>query len=357
MAGNGSLLSFQVQVPYSNLLRLGKSGREDNISGEEMKAWIYHRYGGPEQLQLAEVPKPVPGDREVRIRVRACAMNDWDHDLLVGGLINRLLNGLIRPRRIPILGSDIAGVVEAVGPHVTRWRVGDEVYGDLSSCGFGGFAEYVCAPEDALERKPEGMSFKEAAAIPQAGMLAYQGLIDVGKLGQGQSLLINGAGGGVGSLGIHLARDAGVGKVTGVDGPDKQAFMKSLGFDEVIDYTQVDFTRTGQRYDLVLDCKTSRMPRAHLRALERGGTYCTVGGSVPRILIHVIMNRIIRMLTGKTLRLVALHPNRDLVAFNELFESGRLSVSIDGDYGFRDVADIFAKFGTGTYKGKLVAGY
>lgn len=322
-----------------------------------MKAWVYHHYGDPAQLQLTDVPKPVPKDHEVRIRVCACAMNDWDYDLLKGGFINRVLNGLFRPKRIPILGSDIAGVIETVGAHVTRWKVGDEVCGDLSSSGFGGFAEYVCAPEDAVARKSARMSFKEAAAIPQAGMLAYQGLFDVGQLHRGQSLLINGAGGGVGSLGIHLARNVGIEKATGVDGPEKLAFMKSLGFDGVIDYTQDDFANAGQKYDLILDCKTSRMPWAHLRVLEPGGTYCTIGGSVPKMLIQLISSKLIRILTGKNMRLVALKPNKDLDAFNELFESGRLAVSIDGDYGFQDVSDLFAKFKSGTYKGKLVAGY
>ncbi|RFF27287.1 NAD(P)-dependent alcohol dehydrogenase [Wenzhouxiangella sp. 15181] len=322
-----------------------------------MKAWVYHDYGGPEQLQLGDVPTPVPKDDEVLIRVRSCALNDWDNELLRGDFINRLLNGLFRPKRMPILGSDIAGVVETAGAHVTRWKVGDEVYGDLSSNGFGGFAEYVCAPEEALERKPAKMSFKEAAAIPQAGMLAYQGLFDVGQLRPEHSLLINGAGGGVGSLGIHLARNAGIERATGVDSTEKLAFMKSLGFDEVIDYTQKDFATAGQQYDLILDCKTSRMPRAHASALKPGGTYCTIGGSVPKMLVQLVSSQPIRALTGKRLRLVALNPNKDLEAFNDLFESGKLTVSIDGDFGFDDIPDLFKKFRSGAYKGKLVAGY
>lgn len=179
-----------------------------------MRAIVLENYGGPEQLHLRDVDKPVPGDREVLVAVHAVSINDWDWALMNGDFVNRLINGLSKPKR-KILGSDIAGRVEAVGKNVTRFKVGDEVFGDLSGS-WGGFAEYVCAKEDALGRKRPGMSFEQAAAIPQAAMLAVQGLVDVGHVKAGEKILINGAGGGVGTFGLQILKLYNVG-VTVVD--------------------------------------------------------------------------------------------------------------------------------------------
>jgi NADPH:quinone reductase-like Zn-dependent oxidoreductase len=220
-----------------------------------LKAVIYTKYGGPEVLQIKEIEKPYPKDNEVLIKVCAVSINDWDLGLLRGDFINRLLNGLLKPKK-KILGSDIAGRVEAVGNNVTRFKTGDDVYGDLSGS-WGGFAEYVCARESALALKPAGMRFEEAAAIPQAAMLAVQGLIDKGKIHRGQKLLINGAGGGVGTFGVQIAKLYGV-EVTGVDSTGKLDMLRSMGFDYVIDYKEEDFTKNGQCYDLILDVKTNR---------------------------------------------------------------------------------------------------
>ncbi len=220
-----------------------------------MKAITYSKYGGPEVLQLKEIDKPSPKDNEVLIKVHAASINDWDMGLLNGDFINRIINGLLKPKR-KIVGSDIAGRIEAVGKNVTKFKPGDDVYGDLSGH-WGGFAEYVCAQEKYLALKPPAMSYIDAAAIPQAAMLAVQGLIDKGKIKSGQKLLINGAGGGVGTFGIQIAKLYGV-ETTAVDSATKLDMLHSMGFDHVIDYKKEDFTKKGKLYDLILDVKTNR---------------------------------------------------------------------------------------------------
>ena len=217
-----------------------------------MKAIVLTEYGSSDVLQLREVATPKPKDDEVQIKVHAASVNDWDWCLMRGTpFYVRLLCGLLKPK-IKIPGVDVAGQVEAVGRDVKRFRPGDNVYGDLSECGFGGFAEYVCAKENSLALKPAGMTFVEAAAIPHAAMLAVQGLRDQGQIQPGQRLLINGAGGGVGTLGVQVAKSIGA-EVAGVDNSGKLQMMRSIGFDHVLDYTKEDFTQTGQCYDLILD--------------------------------------------------------------------------------------------------------
>src|SRR5215216_286544 len=247
----------------------------------KLKAVVYTKYGGPEVLQIKEIEKPYPKEDEVLIKVYAVSINDWDWGLLQGDFVNRLLYGLITPKK-KILGSDIAGRIEAVGKNVKQFQIGDEVYGDLSGK-WGGFAEYVCACENALALKPASMSFEEAASIPQAAMLAIQGLIDTGRIQSGQKLLINGAGGGVGTFAVQIAKLYGV-EVTGVDSPGKLDMLRSMGFDHVIDYTKEDFTRNGKHYNLILDVKTNRSVFDYARALSPNGVYVTVGGSMGRLL-------------------------------------------------------------------------
>jgi NADPH:quinone reductase-like Zn-dependent oxidoreductase len=316
-----------------------------------MKAIVYTKYGGPEVLQLKEVEKPFPKDDEVLIKVYAASINDWDDGLLHGDFINRLINGLLKPKK-KILGSDIAGRIEAVGKNVTQLKTGDDVYGDLSGK-WGGFAEYVCASEKALALKPASMSFEEAAAIPQAGMLAVQGLIDKGKIKQGQKLLINGAGGGVGTFGIQIAKLYGV-EVTGVDSAGKLDMLRSMGFDHVIDYTKEDFTKNGKCYDLILDVKTNRSMLAYARALCRHGVYVTVGGSMLRLLQSLLLGPWISMISKKHIRLVALRKNKDLLYMNKLFEAGKIKPVIDGPYKLDEVPEAFRLFGKGDHKGKIV---
>jgi NADPH:quinone reductase-like Zn-dependent oxidoreductase len=316
-----------------------------------LKAIVYIKYGGPEVLQINEIEKPYPKDDEVLIKVHAVSINDWDLGLLDGDFINRLLNGLLKPKR-KILGSDIAGRIEAVGKNVKQFKTGDEVYGDLSGQ-WGGFAEYTCAPEKALVQKPANMSFEEAAAIPQAAMLAVQGLIDKGKIQSGQKLLINGAGGGVGTFAVQIAKLYGV-EITGVDCTSKMDLLRSIGFDHVIDYTKEDFTKTGKCYDLILDVKTNRSMFDYVRALCRNGVYVTVGGSIGRLFQALFLAPWISMISKKHIRIVALKPNKDLVYMNELFETSKVKPVIDGPYKLDEVSEAFRIFGKAEHKGKLV---
>lgn len=316
-----------------------------------MKAIIYTEYGGPEVLRLSEVEKPFPKDDEVLIRVYAASINDWDWGLLQGDFINRLMYGFQRPKK-QILGSDIAGQIEAVGKSVTRFKTGDDVYGDLSGR-WGGFAEYVSVPEKSLALKPASMTFEEAAAIPQAAMLAVQGLIDRGNIRQGQKILINGAGGGVGTFALQIAKQYGV-EVTGVDRTGKMDMLRSIGFDHVIDYTREDFTKSGRRYDLILDVKTNRSVFDYVRSLNHNGVYVTVGGSTTGLLQALLLGPIISMISNKHFRIVMLKPNKDLDYMNELFESGKIRSVIDGPYRLDEIADAFRIFGKGEHKGKIV---
>lgn len=317
-----------------------------------MKAVVYEKYGSPDVLELRDVATPAPKDDEVLIRVRAVSINDWDWGLLQGTpFVNRLMGGLFRPKKT-ILGSDIAGRIEAVGRNVERFHVGDDVFGDLSGR-WGGFAEYVCAPETALALKPPSMTFAEAAAIPQAAMLAVQGLRDRGRIQAGQKVLINGAGGGVGTFAVQIAKLYGV-ELTGVDSPAKLDLLRSMGFDEVIDYTREDFTRSGARYDLILDVKTNRSPFDYLRALSPGGTYVTVGGSMARLLQFLLVAPLISLTSRRNLRLVALKQNKDLGYVSELFEAGKLRPVIDKLRTLSEVPEAMRYFGAGHHKGKVV---
>ena len=319
-----------------------------------MKAIVLSDYGSPDQLELKDIEKPMPKDGEVLVKVHATTVNDWDWCLVRGTpFYIRLLCGWRKPN-IQIPGAEVAGRVTAVGPNVTRFHPGDAVYGDISECGFGGFAEYVCVPETALAPKPEKMTFAEAAAIPHAAMLAMQGLMDAGQLQPGQKLLINGAGGGVGTLGVQIANAIGVKDIAGVDHASKFDLMRSVGFTHTIDYTQTDFTKGQERYDVILDTKTNRSPFKYLSVLNPGGTYVTVGGLTPHLLQVLLFGPIIRWLTQKTVRLVNLQPNKDLAYVNELFAAGQVKPAIDGLYPLNDAPRLIQYFGEGQHQGKVV---
>ena len=318
-----------------------------------MKAIVYTKYGPPDVLELKEVEKPTPEDDEVLIKVHAASVNDWDWCLVRGKpFFIRLLCGLLKPK-IKIPGVDVAGQVEAVGRNVMKFQPGDEVYGDISECGFGGFAEYVCAHENALALKPASMTFVEAAAIPHAAMLAIQGLRDKGQIQPGQKLLINGAGGGVGTFGVQIAKLIGV-EMTGVDNSGKFDMMRSMGFDHAIDYTQEDFTKNGQCYDLILDTKTNRSIFDYARALSPNGIYVTVGGSTARLFQALLLGPWISMFSKKKIRIVGLKPNKDLDYMNELFEAGKVKPVIDGPYKLSEIPEAIRHFGEGNHKGKVV---
>jgi NADPH:quinone reductase-like Zn-dependent oxidoreductase len=319
-----------------------------------MKAIVFTQYGSPDILELKEIPKPVPKDDELLIRVHASSVNSWDWEFLNGTpFVNRLMFGLLKPKPgKQVLGADIAGTVEAVGKRVTRFQPGDEVFGDLWDS-FGGFAEFACAKETSLELKPANSTFAEAAAVPQAGVLALQGLRKAGQVRPGRKVLINGAGGGVGTIAIQLAKLSGA-EVTGVDASHKLNVVRSLGADHAIDYLQEDFTKTGGRYDLIIDCQNFRSMFDNRRALEPGGTYAMIGGSIPRV-YQLWFLSFIAWLTreDRTLCLVAEGPNKGLAELKELMEAGKLVPVIDRTYQLRDVPDALRYFGEGQHKGKI----
>ena len=235
-----------------------------------MKAIVTEQYGSPDVLRLKEVAKPTPEDDEVLVKVHAASVNagDW-HLMRADPFLIRLMYGLRKPSR-PILGSDVAGRVEAVGQSVTQFQPGDEVFGDLSNSGFGAFAEYVSAAESALIHKPARLSFAQAAAVPLAAVTALQALRDKGQLQAGQTVLISGASGGVGSYAVQIAKALGA-EVTGVCSTAKVEMVRSLGADHVIDYTREDFTQSGQQYDLILAVGGRRPPfRLPARAQAEG---------------------------------------------------------------------------------------
>ncbi len=315
-----------------------------------MKALLYDKYGSSEVLEIREIEKPAPKKNEVLIRVHAVSINDWDLGLLQGKGVNRMIAGLFGPKKI--IGSDVAGRLESVGGEVKRFRLGDAVFGDLCRSGFGGFAEYVCAPESALARKPERMTFEQAAAIPQAGTLAYQGLFARGPLKPGQKVLINGAGGGVGTFAIQIAKLDDV-EVTGVDSAEKLDMMRSIGFDHVIDYRTEDFTKSGKRYDLILDTKTNRPLFDYTSALNPGGAYVTLGGTSHLAQVGVLGPWIARLIK-KHVILVMLKPNKGLPYLCELFEAGKLVPVIDGPYKFTQAREAFRLFEATKHSGKIV---
>lgn len=319
-----------------------------------MKAVVFEKYGPPDVLEPREVEKPAPKDNEVLIEMHAASVNSWDWDLLRGTpLVNRLLAGLLKPRRIKILGCDIAGRVEAVGKKVKQFHPGDEVFGDISRGGWGGFAEYVCARENALARKPASMTFEEAAAVPQAAVLALQGLRK-GKIQQGQTVLINGASGGVGSFAVPMAKSFGA-EVTGVCSTKKLDFVRLLGADHVIDYTQEDFTKNGRRYDLILDVRGYHSIFDYKRALNPKGRYVMVGGASSLVNQLLFVGPWILMSSGKKMSLLLHKPNvNDLDYVKTLVEAGKVVPVVDKCFPLSQTAEAFRYFGGGKAKGKVV---
>lgn len=319
-----------------------------------MKAFVYHSYGSPDALVLKELEKPVPGDHEVRVQVHAVSINSWDWDLLRGvPFVNRLMAGVLKPKRITILGCDIAGRIDTVGDKVELLKPGDEVAGDLSSCGWGGFAEYVCANEKALVHKPASITFEQAAALPQAGLLALQGLRDKGHIQAGQKVLINGSGGGTGTFAIQLAKLFGA-VVTGVDSTGKLALMRSLGADHVIDYTRQDFTRNGQQYDLILDISGYHSIFDYRRSLTPRGRYVMVGGSTTLVNQLVFLGPWISMKGSKKMGLLLHKANKGLDDLMAQVETGKLVPIIDRVYRLDEVAEAMRYFASGAVKGKIV---
>ncbi|MFT4831144.1 MAG: NADPH:quinone reductase-like Zn-dependent oxidoreductase [Psychroserpens sp.] len=319
-----------------------------------MKAIVFSTYGTPEDLELKEVEKPTPRDNEILVKIHASSINDWDWALLRGKpFVNRLAFGLFKPKKLKTLGIDISGTVESLGKNVTKFRVGDEVFGDLSNRGFGGFAEYVCVEEMGLELKPSKMTFEEAAAIPQAGVLAIQGLIDKINIRPGHHVLINGAGGGSGTFAIQLAKHLGA-TVTGVDKASKFDTMRSLGADHVIDYTTEDFTQNGEVYDLILDFAGHHPLLDYKRALNKKGKYILVGGATSLIINCLLLGTFISFLGSKKFKILAHEPNKHLSKISALYEAGTLRPIIDRILPLRQVPQALHYFGEGLCNGKII---
>jgi NADPH:quinone reductase-like Zn-dependent oxidoreductase len=317
-----------------------------------MKAIVYTEYGPPDVLQLKEVAKPVPTDDELLIKIQAVSINGSDKENLIGKPLYVRLAGLRKPRH-QILGSDIAGRVERVGKNIRDFQVGDELFGEILGY-HGGFAEYVCAPEKTFAKKPASLTFEEAAAIPQAGVIAWQGICVKGQVQPGQKVLINGAGGSAGSFAVQLAKLGGA-EVTGVDNPGKLDFLRSLGADHVIDYTREDFTKNGKQYDLILDVIAHRSVFAYARALRPNGTYFFVGGSVAVIFQSLLLGTLLKRATGKSVRLLVVPQNRtDLISITELCEAGKVRSVIDRRYPLSEVPEALRYVSEGRHKGKVV---
>lgn len=314
---------------------------------------IFKEYGGVDVLHPEDIKKPRPKENEVLVKVHAVSINDWDWGILQGvPFANRITAGLSRPTKIQILGSDVAGQVVSIGKKVKKFREGDKVFGDLSGR-WGGFAEYVCAVEKQFVKKPEALSFVHAAALPQAGTLALQGLFDKGKLQHGQKILINGAGGGVGTLGLQLAKmyDA---EVTGIDSDDKLEMMLKLGFDHVLDYRRVDFTRKGTQYDLILDTKTNRSPLDYARVIKPGGSYVTVGGMGPKVMQIFFLGPLFSFILGKKMSLVLLKINKDLEYLGGLCAAGTIVPLIDRTFPLKETPQAIQRFSEAKHQGKIV---
>ncbi|HJQ15209.1 MAG TPA: NAD(P)-dependent alcohol dehydrogenase [Anaerolineales bacterium] len=317
-----------------------------------MKAIVYYNYGSPDVLRIEEVAVPTPSDDEVLVKIHAVSINGSDREGLIGKPLYARLGGLRKPG-YPILGSDIAGRVEKIGKNIKEFQPGDEVFGEIPGY-HGGFAEYACASEKTLAQKPAGLTFEEAAAIPQGGALALHGIREKGKVQPGQHVLINGAGGSAGMFAVQLAKLHGA-EVTGVDNSYKLDFLKSLGADHVIDYTRQDFTKNRNQYDLVLDLIAHRSAFAYARALKPNGTYFFVGGSVATLFQVLLLGPWIKKTRGKNIRLLMVpQDSKHLITFTELCVAGDVVPVIDRRYPFHEIPEALRYVAGGRAKGKVV---
>jgi NADPH:quinone reductase-like Zn-dependent oxidoreductase len=320
-----------------------------------MKAWIYDRYGSPDVLELKEVDMPTGNDDHVLVRIRAAAINPYDWRLMrANPQLVRLVKGLRRPRQAVIAGADMAGVVESVGKDVTRFRPGDEVYAES---GEGCFADYVSAWQERVALKPANLTFEQAAAVPMAAMTALQGLRNVGRIKEGQKVLINGASGGVGSFAVQIAKSYGT-EVTGVCSTRNVELVRSIGADLVIDYTQEDFTRNGERYELLLDTVGNHSIRAFRRAVARKGAFVMAGGGGGRWLGPVpqlLKGKLLSPFVSQRIVTFVCKPNReDLEFLKELIEAGKVIPVIDRTFPFAEAPDAIRYLEAGHARGKVV---
>jgi len=315
-----------------------------------MKAIVYTKYGPPDVLQLKEIEKPTPKDNGVLVKVHAASVNKADLYLLRGPFLLRLMGaGLLKPKR-KILGTDIAGRVEAVGRNVKQFQPGDEVFGG----GRGGFAEYTCAREDRLALKPTNITFEEAAAVPIAAVTVLQGLRK-GHVQPGQKVLINGASGGVGTFAVQIAKSFGA-EVTAVCSTGKLDMVRSIGADHVIDYTQEDFTKSGQRYDLIIAANGYHSILDYRHALSPKGICVTTGGSMAQIFQAMLLGPLISLTGSKKMGSMGIAKlnQKDLVLVKELLEAGKVVPVIERRYPLSQVAEALRYLEEGHAQGKVV---
>jgi len=324
-----------------------------------VKAAIRERYGAPgDVVEVLDVDRPTPAGDDVLVRVRAASVNRADFDYLrPRPSFLRLFVGFRAPRNRR-MGIDVAGVVESVGPGVTRFAPGDQVFGDLFPFGQGAFAEYVCAPERAFLRIPDGMSFEDASTLPHSAILAIQGLrLRSGRTPQpGDKVLIDGASGNVGPFAIQIAKSMGA-EVTGVCSPAKLEFVQSLGTDHVIDYTKVDYTRSGERYDWIVDTDSHHPILRIRRALRRNGVYVTLGGNGRPLVAALLAGPVISLATGKRMGLMLWwkpFKTEDVATLAGMIAAGTLKPMIDRRYPLTDVVDALRYVDEGVAMGKVV---
>lgn len=319
-----------------------------------MKAIFYTTYGSPDVLELREVEKPIPKDNQVLVKIHAASMNYGNVVLLRGEpFLARFAFGLRKPK-YTIPGGDIAGQVEAVGKAVKQFKPGDDVFGDLSRCGWGGFAEYVVVPEKALALKPTNISYEEAAATPMAGVTALQGLRDKGNIQPNQKVLINGASGGVGTFAVQIAKAYGA-EVTGVCSTRNLEILRSIGADHFIDYTKEDFTQKQQGYDLILAVNGNHPISAYKRALKENGTYVMVGGSGAQLTQAMVQGPLISMTGNKKMGNMLQKSNqKDLNFMKDLLQTGKVNPVIDRSFTLCEVPEAFRYFEEGHAQGKVI---
>jgi NADPH:quinone reductase-like Zn-dependent oxidoreductase len=319
-----------------------------------MKAARYTTYGPLEVLHLEELPQPSPGVSEVLVKIRASSVNFGNVTLIKGKpFISRFWSGLFKPKHT-IPGSDISGHVEAVGRDVTQFKPGDEVYGDLSGCGFGGYAEYVTCPQEVLALKPENITHEEAATVPQSGLVALQGLRDKGKIREGQKVLIYGASGGNGTFAVQIARAFGT-EVTGVCSTRNLEMVRSIGSDHVIDYTREDFTESGELYDLIFATAGYRSIYDYRHALSPEGIYVSAGGAMKQVNQGMMLGPMLSKKGGKKLTYLYQRPNQeDLIIMKELIESGKVTPVIDRVFPLGEIRQALMYYSGGHSRGKVV---
>ncbi len=320
-----------------------------------MKAIVFREYGSPDVLEVREIDKPVARDNEVLVRIRAAGANPYDWRLMRGDpYLVRMVNGLRKPRKVTVLGSDMSGNVEAVGKNVKRFRAGDEVFAEVDT---GGFAEYVSVPDKRLGLKPSNLTFEQAAAVPMTAITALQGLRDRGRIKEGQRVLINGASGGIGTVAVQLAKVFGA-EVTGVCSTRNLDLVKSIGADHVVDYTNEDFTRGGQGFDLILDTVGNHSLSDFRRALVSKGTLVVVGGGGGRLLgpaAQVVKAMAVSPFVSQRLTYVFGAPNStDLDFLKELIEAGKVTPVIDRTYEWSEIPEAIRYLETRHTRGKLV---